>query len=148
MDPRNFLDENYIFQFLLQSYDGSVHTIEGLNTMLKGTFMEGGLRGCGGDGSLRGMAAGRAGGQQNGGSQDGSAQNGGRRSEHRRGTGRLRRNRDVRGRHRLPARHRPPGRRRAPAAVGTAGGTAAPPADATGSGASESSSSQEGGCEL
>ena len=29
MDPRNFLDENYVFQFLLQSYDGSVHTIEG-----------------------------------------------------------------------------------------------------------------------
>ena len=40
MDPRNFLDENYIFQFLLQSYDGSVHTMEGLETMLKGTFME------------------------------------------------------------------------------------------------------------
>ena len=42
MDPRNFLDENYIFQFLLQSYDGSVHTMEGLETMLKGTFMENG----------------------------------------------------------------------------------------------------------
>lgn len=42
MDPRNFLDENYIFQFLLQSYDGSVHTMEGLQTMLKGTFMENG----------------------------------------------------------------------------------------------------------
>lgn len=42
MDPRNFLDEHYVFQFLLQTYDGSVQTAEGLQTMLKGTFMESG----------------------------------------------------------------------------------------------------------
>lgn len=48
MDPRNFLDEHYVFQFLLQSYDGSVQNIEGLQTMLKGTFMEGGTVQTGG----------------------------------------------------------------------------------------------------
>ena len=63
MDPRNFLDENYIFQFLLQSYDGSVHTIEGLQTMLKGTFMENGsvassgTAGSGSSGTSSGSAA-------------------------------------------------------------------------------------------
>ena len=51
MDPRNFLDENYIFQFLLQSYDSSVHTTEGLQTMLKGTFMENGSVSSGGSSS-------------------------------------------------------------------------------------------------
>lgn len=39
MDPRNFLDEVYVFQFLSQEYDLSLHTSEGLATMLKGTFM-------------------------------------------------------------------------------------------------------------
>ncbi len=41
MDPRNFLDDKYIFQFLLHSYDSSVHTVDGLKTMVKGTFLEG-----------------------------------------------------------------------------------------------------------
>lgn len=41
MDPRNFLNETYIFQFLLQNYDPSVHTREGLASMVKGTFLEG-----------------------------------------------------------------------------------------------------------
>lgn len=41
MDPRNFLNETYIFQFLLQDYDPSVHTREGLASMVKGTFLEG-----------------------------------------------------------------------------------------------------------
>ena len=40
MDPRNFLDEVSVFQFLSQEYDASVHTREGLEGMLKGTFME------------------------------------------------------------------------------------------------------------
>lgn len=40
MDPRNFLDETYVFQFLLQSYDSSAHTAAGLETMVKGTFLE------------------------------------------------------------------------------------------------------------
>lgn len=41
MDPRNFLNETYIFQFLLQSYDSAVHTREGLAALVQGTFLEG-----------------------------------------------------------------------------------------------------------
>lgn len=41
MDPRNFLDETYIFQFLLQSYDPALHTREGLTALVSGTFLEG-----------------------------------------------------------------------------------------------------------
>ena len=44
MDPRNFLDEVNVFQFLDQSYNASLHTKEGLQSMLKGTFMEGGVK--------------------------------------------------------------------------------------------------------
>ena len=44
MDPRNFLDEVNVFQFLDQSYNASLHTAEGLQSMLKGTFMEGNVR--------------------------------------------------------------------------------------------------------
>jgi len=40
MDPRNFLDDVYIFQFLAQQYDASIHTSDGLEGMLKGTFMQ------------------------------------------------------------------------------------------------------------
>lgn len=40
MDPRNFLNETYIFQFLLQSYDSAIHTREGLASLVKGTFLE------------------------------------------------------------------------------------------------------------
>lgn len=41
MDPRNFINETYIFQFLSQSYDASIHTREGLVSLVKGTFLEG-----------------------------------------------------------------------------------------------------------
>ena len=41
MDPRNFLDESYVFQFLEQSYKENVQTLSGLQTMRKGSFMEG-----------------------------------------------------------------------------------------------------------
>lgn len=44
MDPRNFLDEVNIFQFLDQTYNSSLHTKDGLQSMLKGTFMEGNVR--------------------------------------------------------------------------------------------------------
>lgn len=44
MDPRNFLDEVNVFQFLDQSYNSSLHTKEGLQSMLKGTFMEGNVK--------------------------------------------------------------------------------------------------------
>lgn len=47
MDPRNFLDEIYVFQFLLQSYDSTVHTAEGLETMVKDTFLESSYTGAG-----------------------------------------------------------------------------------------------------
>lgn len=39
MDPRNFLDEKYIFQFEKLSYD-ETHTVEGVEAILKDTFME------------------------------------------------------------------------------------------------------------
>ena len=41
MDPRNFLNEKYIFQFMNQSYDSSIHTREGLENMVSGTFLSG-----------------------------------------------------------------------------------------------------------
>ncbi len=44
MDPRNFLDEVNVFQFLDQSYNSTLHTKEGLQSMLKGTFMEGSVK--------------------------------------------------------------------------------------------------------
>ena len=40
MDPRNFLDPAYVFQFMSQKYDPAIHTREGLEAMLKGSFME------------------------------------------------------------------------------------------------------------
>ena len=40
MDPRNFLDPVYVFQFMSQKYDPAIHTREGLESMLKGSFME------------------------------------------------------------------------------------------------------------
>lgn len=48
MDPRNFLDSTYVFQFLKQSYDESTMTsdeiqkkIDGLNEMVTGTYLAG-----------------------------------------------------------------------------------------------------------
>lgn len=40
LDPRNFLDETYIFQFESQSYSAA-HTLSGVNGLLRGTFMAG-----------------------------------------------------------------------------------------------------------
>ena len=34
MDPRNFLNEKYVFQFLLLSYNSSTHSAEGLVSMV------------------------------------------------------------------------------------------------------------------
>lgn len=65
MDPRNFLDEVSVFQFLDQTYDSSLHTKEGLQSMLNGTFMEGTLNGKAGSyaGSSSGtISSGSAGG--------------------------------------------------------------------------------------
>ena len=41
MDPRNMLDETYIFQFLSQKYDGTQQTKAGLQNVVKGTFLAG-----------------------------------------------------------------------------------------------------------
>ena len=41
MDPRNFLDDTYIFQFTAHTYNPSVQTIDRLKSMVKGTFLEG-----------------------------------------------------------------------------------------------------------
>jgi len=43
LDPRNFLDSTTVFQFLEQSFDANVHTVSGVQSMLKGTFMAGNL---------------------------------------------------------------------------------------------------------
>ena len=41
MDPRNFLDDTYIFMFENLSYNPSVHTISGVKAILADTFMKG-----------------------------------------------------------------------------------------------------------
>lgn len=41
MDPRNFLDETYIFMFENLSYNKNVHNINGVKAILDGTFMSG-----------------------------------------------------------------------------------------------------------
>lgn len=41
MDPRNFLDDSYVFQFAAHDYNPEIQTIDGLRSMLKGTFLEG-----------------------------------------------------------------------------------------------------------
>lgn len=69
MDPRNFLDEVNVFQFLDQSYNASLHTTEGLQSMLKGTFMEGNVR-------TGAVAAGSTSGGSSSGSTSGSSSSG------------------------------------------------------------------------
>lgn len=48
MDPRNFLNADYIYSYLQQSYDPSHQTEEGLRKVISGTFLE---RGYDGDGN-------------------------------------------------------------------------------------------------
>lgn len=43
LDPRNFLNERQIFMFESLSYNDDYHTKEGIEVMLKGSFMEGKL---------------------------------------------------------------------------------------------------------
>lgn len=40
MDPRNFLTQNSIFQFLLQSYDAQVQSVAGVERLVDGTFLD------------------------------------------------------------------------------------------------------------
>ncbi len=41
MDPRNFLNANDIYIYMQQSYDSTTQTLEGVQKILKGTFLEG-----------------------------------------------------------------------------------------------------------
>lgn len=45
MDPRNFLSENYIFQFELLSYNDTYHKESAVQSILSGTFMSGAIPG-------------------------------------------------------------------------------------------------------
>ncbi|MGN1147154.1 MAG: hypothetical protein ACI4TB_01945 [Lachnospiraceae bacterium] len=45
LDPRNGLNENYIFQFEQLTYNGSYHTAEAVQTILQNTFMKGNIAG-------------------------------------------------------------------------------------------------------
>jgi len=40
MDPRNFLDGKYVFQFLRHKYNSNIHTIDGIKSMVQGTFLD------------------------------------------------------------------------------------------------------------
>lgn len=40
MDPRNFLNEKYLFQFLIHKYNSNIHTIDGIKNMVEGTFLD------------------------------------------------------------------------------------------------------------
>lgn len=40
LDPRNFLNDKYIFQFETLSYQSSYHTLSGINTLVSGTFLD------------------------------------------------------------------------------------------------------------
>jgi beta-N-acetylglucosaminidase len=40
VDPRNFLTPTYIFQFEKLSFDSSIHTIEGIQEMVKNSFLD------------------------------------------------------------------------------------------------------------
>ncbi len=62
MDPRNFLDEVSVFQFLDQTYDASLHTKDGLQSMLNGTFMEGTIGGSYAGASSGAISSGSSGG--------------------------------------------------------------------------------------
>lgn len=41
MDPRNFLDDSYVFQFAVHDYNADIQSIDGLRSMLQGTFLDG-----------------------------------------------------------------------------------------------------------
>ncbi len=41
MDPRNFLDANNIYIFMTQTYDWKTHTVEAIETLVDGTFLDG-----------------------------------------------------------------------------------------------------------
>ena len=58
MDPRNFLDDTYVFQFLSHEYDGNTQTKEGLTGMVSGSFLSGTTDSTGTGGSSSGDTSG------------------------------------------------------------------------------------------
>ncbi len=54
MDPRNFLNDTYIFQFLNHNYDSAHQTREGLQSLVSGTFLEKAVTDSGGSESTGG----------------------------------------------------------------------------------------------
>jgi len=64
MDPRNFLDEVSVFQFLDHNYNANLQTREGLQQMIRGTFLERGV-------ILNGSGSGASGGSSSGGNSSG-----------------------------------------------------------------------------
>ncbi len=71
MDPRNFLDEVYIFQFVSHQYDPAQQTREGLQNLVKGTFL-GGTAAAGASSSGSGALEPGGGGSGTGSSSSGS----------------------------------------------------------------------------
>ncbi len=64
MDPRNSLDEVYIFSFMSHTYDSSIQTREGLSQMVQGTFLAGDvIYGNTSSGTVSGVVSGQDGGQ-------------------------------------------------------------------------------------
>lgn len=51
MDPRNFLDETYVFQFLSHEYDANTQSKEGLYSLISGSFLSGATSSTGTGGS-------------------------------------------------------------------------------------------------
>ncbi len=75
MDPRNFLNDTYVFQFLLHTYDGSRHTAEGLKSLVSGTFLESSVSGQN-SGSGSNGGSGQGAGENSGGSGQGTGESG------------------------------------------------------------------------
>lgn len=69
LDPRNFLDEVSVFQFMNHKYDAATQTREGLQAMVKGSFLEGNviLNGSGATSGGSGTVGGNTGGGPGGG---------------------------------------------------------------------------------
>lgn len=76
MDPRNFLDSSYVFQFLTQSYDAGTQTAGGVETLAKGTFIEGRYSGSSQTDGSEGVS-GPGAEQSSSGAETGSTENGG-----------------------------------------------------------------------
>ncbi|MBR1797364.1 MAG: hypothetical protein IJ757_05055 [Clostridiales bacterium] len=40
LDPRNYLDQNHVFSFETLSFNSSIHTVDGVRAMIRGSFMD------------------------------------------------------------------------------------------------------------